>query len=199
MWWILGTKIISNPHNNSMRQALFSSFYRLGTRGSEKLWDLPKTRVRKKEPGCEARFAWFQRPFHNAVLTLLNFPQGGISCSLIRNAMSPDRCPHSPLTLLRPRQTEAKPRRVPCRGLLGMRHQRLPSCLFLPKSTFHSLDLNNKIWSTLLFVILTQSSIFFGSAWPLLKMVKDQILPRLIISLRRTDPSVGEKKTRRQS
>lgn len=96
-----------------------------------------------------------------------------------------------------PRQTDAKPRKGPLKSLPMSHHQRLSFHLFYPKSTFHDMDLN-KTCRTLLLVILTQSFIFFffffGSVRRLLKMVKDQILPRLIISLRRTDPSVAKRR-----
>lgn len=162
MWWALGTKSISNPHNAPLRGALFSSFSRLGARGLEKLWDLPKIRVRKNEPGSEGRFVWLLCSFRDTTPTLPTCPQGGLPSESHKGtqwALTAAPILHS---LAPPQTNRGRAKEGTFRIFLVIQHRRLSFCLSYPKSTFHNTDLN-KIWtSTLPLVISTQSFMFWN-------------------------------------
>lgn len=113
MWWALGTKSISNPHNAPLRGALFSSFSRLGARGLEKLYETcPRSESGKTNQDPKAGLSDFCalsaiRRRHCRLALKVVSPQ-----SLIKEHSEPWPLPPFSTHSLHPRQTEDEPRRV---------------------------------------------------------------------------------------
>lgn len=153
-----------SPSQCSSEGGIVFLLFQIGARGLEKLWDLPKIRVRKNEPGSEGRFVWLLRSFHNTTPTLPTVPQGGHPSKSDKGtqwALTAAPILHS---LAPPQANRGRAKEGAFRIFLVIQHQRLSFCLSYPKSTFHNTDLN-KIWtSTLPLVISTQSFMFWNQS-----------------------------------
>ena len=132
----------------------------IGPWDSEEIYDLFKIRVWNKEPVSEDRFVCLQRSVYTTTLIQLGFLHGGLSCNVNKECNDPGHCFHFPLQRNRGQVKE---------GLLSpisgwcIADTSLSVCFF-PMSTFYSIDQNNKIWRTLLLVILTLSFILLGNS-----------------------------------